>query len=152
MASSTTPADAAPDEAAPSSDTAPPHDDTPQPERYVTFAVAGSLFHCPVSSVREVVPYAPLTRLPGAPAIVVGLFNARGTVVTVIDLGQELFGTPVPRDSGSIMLVQAGGAVAGLLVAAVTGVRVLDDSNSVASTELDVRAIVVRALVTPEEQ
>lgn len=135
----------------PPSDTA-PADDASQVQRYVTFTVAATRFRCPVSAVREVVPYAPLTRLPGAPPAVVGLLNARGTIVTVIDLGLELFGAPCGRARGSIMLVAAAGAVAGLLVDTVAGVRVLDEEEAAATIELDVRAIVVRALVTPEEQ
>lgn len=53
----------------------------------LTFVVSGEEFGIDIRHVREIVPYAALTRLPGAPEPVRGVTNLRGTVVPVVDLG-----------------------------------------------------------------
>jgi purine-binding chemotaxis protein CheW len=44
----------------------------------------------PCGCIREIVRYARLTRIPGAPEIVAGALNLRGTVVPVVDVPQRL--------------------------------------------------------------
>jgi purine-binding chemotaxis protein CheW len=38
-----------------------------------------------VDHVREILPRLPTTRIPGAPPVVAGLVNVRGTLVTVVE-------------------------------------------------------------------
>ena len=78
------------------------------------FGVGARLYGCEVALVREIVPFRPCTRLPGAPPYVCGLLNLRGTVVTVIDLGLRLGGAPADRAEGSIVLVEHGSRLVGL--------------------------------------
>jgi chemotaxis signal transduction protein len=51
----------------------------------VRVRVAGEQYAMPVAQVAEVVPYAGVTSVPGAPDAVLGLHNLRGEILTVID-------------------------------------------------------------------
>lgn len=46
----------------------------------------GRRFAWELTAIKEIVPARAVTRLPGAPAWVLGLLNLRGLVLTVIDL------------------------------------------------------------------
>jgi len=59
------------------------------------FRVGGAVYGCDIDEIREIVPFRPATRLPGAPNYVWGLINLRGTIVTVLDLGVRLVGVAV---------------------------------------------------------
>lgn len=73
--------------------------------------------------VREIVRFAPLTRIPGAPAHVRGLLNVRGDVLTVLDVGLKLRADRSPMERGSIIVVETDGRRAGLIVDDVVGVQ-----------------------------
>ena len=98
----------------------------PAAGRLLLFAVRGRLYGCHIEAVREIIPFRPCTRLPGAPPYVCGLVNLRGTIVTILDLGVRLVGESVDRAEGSIVLVEHGAKVVGL------GVDELRDVQSVA--------------------
>ncbi len=82
------------------------------------------MFGTGIDAVREIIPFRPATRLPGAPPHVLGLVNVRGTIVTVIDLARRIDPSAPPTTSGSIVLVPTGGArLAGVAVDQVLDVR-----------------------------
>src|SRR5256885_10670433 len=64
--------------------------------------------------VREILPRLETTRIPGAPPVVAGLVNVRGTLVTVVD-GWKALGQPEPAarteggGAGTLVLLQIGG-------------------------------------------
>lgn len=87
------------------------------------------LYGCDVAEAREIVPFRPLTRLPGAPPFVRGLMNMRGTIVTVIDLGARLEPARGLTKQGSILLVRSRERVVGLVVDQVADVRVLEAAS-----------------------
>ena len=62
------------------------NDQKTQIGQYLTFVVAGEELGVDIRHVREIVAYAPLTRLPGAPEPVRGVTNLRGAVVVIVDL------------------------------------------------------------------
>lgn len=93
--------------------------------RLLLFAVHGRLYGCHIDAVREIIPFRPCTRLPGAPRFVCGLINLRGTIVTVLDLGVRLGGEAVNRAEGSIVLVEHGTKVVGLGVDELRDVQVV---------------------------
>jgi purine-binding chemotaxis protein CheW len=64
--------------------------------QFATFTVDGVLFGVEVKSVQEVLLYQPMTRVPLAPAIVSGLINLRGQIVTAVDLRQRMGLRPRP--------------------------------------------------------
>jgi purine-binding chemotaxis protein CheW len=64
-----------------------------QPQ-YLTFSIADEEFAVEIPWVREIIEYDTLTRIPGTPPFVRGVFNLRGEVLPVIDLAVK-FGFPV---------------------------------------------------------
>jgi purine-binding chemotaxis protein CheW len=94
--------------------------------RLLVFIADGRQYGCALRTVREIVPYRVPTRLPGAPAHIAGLINLRGRLVTVVDLAVHLGvrDGEVPRTaSSSIVLVESGPRVIGLVVDEVRDVR-----------------------------
>jgi purine-binding chemotaxis protein CheW len=58
--------------------------------QYCTFFVDGHYFGLDVRKVQEIIRYQEMTRVPLAPAVVRGLINLRGQIVTAIDLRRRL--------------------------------------------------------------
>lgn len=102
-----------------------------QTTRTLLFRVGPSVYGCDIDVVREIVPFRRATRLPGAPAYVLGLINLRGTIVTVIDLGRRLAPERAPACAGSIVLVGYGSRVVGMAVEEVMDVRMLAAEDAV---------------------
>lgn len=83
--------------------------------RLLVFRVGNLACAAEVDAVREILPRLPTTRIPGAPPVVAGLVNVRGTLVTVVEgwraLGQA---PPPPADGGggvgSTILLEVGSA------------------------------------------
>jgi purine-binding chemotaxis protein CheW len=55
------------------------------PARLLVFRVGTLACAVDVDQVREILPRLPTTRIPGAPPVVAGLVNVRGTLVTVVE-------------------------------------------------------------------
>lgn len=58
----------------------------PSSLQYLTFVLASELYAVPIETIREVIEFQGLTRIPLAPAAVPGVVNLRGSVVPVVDL------------------------------------------------------------------
>lgn len=73
------------------------------PARLLVFRVGTLACAAEVDQVREILPRLPTTRIPGAPPVVAGLVNVRGTLVTVVEgwraLGQDPPSPPTPAGS-----------------------------------------------------
>jgi purine-binding chemotaxis protein CheW len=67
-----------------------------------------------------------MTRLPGAPEHVLGILNLRGALVTVIDIGLRLLGRASVSAEPSVIVLDVGGRLLGLLVDDVQEVLDLD--------------------------
>jgi len=67
-------------------------------KQFSTFLVNGLFFGVDVRHVQEVIRYQEMTRVPLAPAMVQGLINLRGQIVTAIDLRRRLELAPRPAD------------------------------------------------------
>ena len=63
--------------------------------RLLVFRVGTLACAAEVEQVREILPRLPTTRIPGAPPVVAGLVNVRGTLVTVVE-GWRALGQPPP--------------------------------------------------------
>src|SRR5271165_3279186 len=70
----------------------------------LTFRAAENLYAIDVARVVEVVPRINLRRLPHTPGFLAGLFDYRGTVVPVVDLG-ILLGSESCRDRLSTRII-----------------------------------------------
>jgi purine-binding chemotaxis protein CheW len=85
--------------------------------QFCTFYVAGQYFGLDVLRVQEVIRYQEMTRVPLAPAVVRGLINLRGQIVTAIDLRRRLELTDRPADELPInVVVRTGDGAVSLLV------------------------------------
>jgi len=75
--------------------------------------------------VREVAPRSPATRLPGAPSIVTGVVNVRGTLVPLVDLGLLLGSAPASA-TGWLVTLDLGGRRCALALDALPVLRAAD--------------------------
>lgn len=64
--------------------------------QYATFLLDGLYFGIEVQQVQEVIRHQEMTPVPLAPAVVRGLINLRGQIVTALDLRTRLGLTPRP--------------------------------------------------------
>jgi purine-binding chemotaxis protein CheW len=80
--------------------------------RLLVFRVGSLACAAAAESVREILPRLEPTRIPGAPAVVAGVVNIRGSLVTVVD-GWRALGQPAPvvegRGGTTVVLEYAGG-------------------------------------------
>lgn len=78
------------------------------------FQIADQRYALNVSQITEIVPAVNLRKIPGAPDYVAGVFNFRGTLVPVIDLGIMIAGSRAPHFfSTRIVLVSYKGRLRG---------------------------------------
>ncbi len=96
-------------------------DDDRRP-RVLVVRVGDADYGIPVEQVREVARAERVTRVPGAPALVRGIVNVRGVVVTVLELS-VLLDAPRAVTSSSVVLLEHGTRLIGLAVDAVRDVR-----------------------------
>lgn len=112
--------------------------------------MAGRAYACDVSAVREVVPLGRVTRIPGAPAAILGLINIRGSIVTVVNAAALLHPADAARPLSMVLVVDAGSRGVGLAAERVADVRALREDEGY--TELDVREVVTRAVAISEDE
>lgn len=86
-------------------------------KQFATFMLDQYYFGVEVLTVQEVIRYQDMTRVPLAPAVVQGLINLRGQIVTAIDLRRRLE-LPVRTDGEQPMnvVVRTSDGVVSLLV------------------------------------
>lgn len=92
--------------------------------QYLSFNLAGEEYALGILQVKEIIEYDTVTRIPGAPAWVRGVFNLRGGVVPVVDLAVKLGLAPTTPTRWSCIVVvevKSGGErlVLGLLADAI---------------------------------
>ena len=77
--------------------------------RLLVFRVGTLACAAEVDQVREILPRLPTTRIPGAPPVVAGLVNVRGTLVTVVE-GWRALGQEPPASPSSVVPGTAPGS------------------------------------------
>ena len=98
--------------------------------RVLMFELAGHRHCAGIDEVREIVPVQTTTRLPGAQSWVKGLINLRGHLVTVVDASLCVYGNAITSPLASILLVEEGSRVAGVIVDDVHDIGLLDKDIS----------------------
>ena len=58
--------------------------------QYLTFQLSGEEYAISILSVREIIDFGTVTRVPRTPQFIRGVINLRGSVVPVIDLASKL--------------------------------------------------------------
>ena len=113
--------------------------------KVLLFTLAGRRHCASLGSVREVIPVQSATPLPGAPRHVRGLINLRGSIVTVLDASMSEYGVSADDSTASILLVELGTRVAGVVVDEVHDIGVLDKDLPIDAL-IDLGAMVQMAL------
>ncbi|MFL5351751.1 chemotaxis protein CheW [Archangium sp.] len=104
--------------------------------QYLSFIIAGDEYALGILQVKEIIEYDTVTRIPGAPVWVRGVFNLRGSVVPVVDLAVKLGMSPSTLTRWSCIVVvevKLGGdrLVLGLLSDAIGQVMELERGDVV---------------------
>jgi len=82
-----------------------------------TFYVGDALCGMDILKVQEINKLMEMTKVPQAPAYVMGILNLRGQIVTIIDLGKKLGLTSVEiNESSRNIIVNSDNEYIGLLV------------------------------------
>lgn len=96
------------------------------PLQLVIFRLEKHTYAIELESIREIITFRHATRLPGAPPHVAGLVNVRGTIVTVVDLGERFEGRPSAQEGAPVLLVDHADKVIGLAVHEALEARTVD--------------------------
>jgi purine-binding chemotaxis protein CheW len=85
---------------------------------FLTFVLGSDVFGVELARVKEILSPPPITRVPRAPAEVVGVCSVRGLLVTVVDLRirMRLEVRPDTRRTRILLAVAASGEAVGLWV------------------------------------
>ena len=109
-------------------------------ETWVLFRLRGGAFALPVSEVREVLRVGEITRVPNPPFPVTGVFNLRGRVLPLVDLGLRLgMGTTRLGPASRLLVLESGRQLVGLLVDAAQSILHLAPSQFETPAEEDER-------------
>lgn len=94
--------------------------------QYVIFGLCDEEYGMPIARVQSIIRYETPTPVPHAPEGVEGVFNLRGQVLPLIDLGWRLRGeTLTPTAASRIIVADSGLGAVGLAVDHVTEVASL---------------------------
>ena len=139
----------------------------------VEFEVGNEYFVADINSVREVISWQEVSKVPNVPEFVEGIINLRGKVIPVVDLAKRFnFEVKVEPSKRKIMIVQVFGKLVGIIVDNVTRVvdvtdEMIDDTGilqNVADTvagylkgvaKIDNKLVMIidlEALFSPEER
>jgi purine-binding chemotaxis protein CheW len=83
--------------------------------RLLVFRVGTLVCAAPAEAVREILPRLGTARIPGAPPVVAGMINVRGTLVTVVE-GWRALGLAAPAPAGPEGGADGGAGPAGTTV------------------------------------
>lgn len=88
--------------------------------QYVLFRLCDEEYGLPIGSVHSIIRYEEATPVPHAPEGVEGVFNLRGQVLPLIDLGRRLRGERIdPTPASRIIVADSAVGTVGLAVDAV---------------------------------
>lgn len=92
-----------------------------------TFQMGEALCGMDIRYIQEIILLSQYTRVPQAPAEVLGILNLRGQIVTIVDLARRIgLGESVPTDQTRVIIVNTAGGKVGLLVHRISDVVQVD--------------------------
>lgn len=105
-----------------------------QGTQFLTFIIKGEIFALNIKSIKEILNYKTITKMPFMPSFIHGVLNLRGVVLPVIDLSARLHNaTSSIAGRSSILIIETitsnGIQTMGVLVDGVSEVLSLNDSN-----------------------
>jgi purine-binding chemotaxis protein CheW len=96
----------------------------------IAFNIGAQEFCIATASVREIRGWTPATKVPHAPAFVLGVVNLRGMVLPIIDLAVRLgFPASQPTARHAIIVAELNKQIAGLLVDGVSDIFTASDDQ-----------------------
>jgi purine-binding chemotaxis protein CheW len=98
--------------------------------QFLTFQLGDELYGLDILHVQEIKGYSAITKIPNAPAYVMGVLNLRGTIVPVLNLRTKL-GLPTVECTvlTVIIVVVVKDKVVGLVVDSVSDVVTIDKKD-----------------------
>lgn len=136
-----------------SSDADPAHD--AQTQQFLTFTLGEEEYGVDIMKVREIKAWSDVTRLPNAPAFMLGVINLRGTIIPIFDLRarfrREFTQT---RPKNVIIVVALEKRLIGILVDAVSDIvdALHGDIKPPPSADLDIDERYVHGLISLKER
>lgn len=108
----------------------------------LAFALDDRLYAFPAEHVRQVVQMVAISPLPGAPAVIEGVVNVRGTIVPVFDL-RGRFGLPALAidPAQHLVILDAGSRPAAVRVDSAEDFLSIPDADITRNAELSERGI-----------
>ncbi len=98
--------------------------------QFCTFYLDGLLFGVELKGIQEVIRSLDMTQVPLAPAVVSGLINLRGQIVTAVDLRRRLGLGLRPADSLPVnVVVRSGDGAVSLMVDEIGDVVEVNEST-----------------------
>ena len=109
----------------------PPETCAGSPATVVTFELAGQVFAVPVKQVREILDRQDVTRLPNPAPDCIGVIDARGQSIPVVDLASRLglSGSEAAPDRRIVIFEVTGGGAIGALTDRVLGVLEIEPAD-----------------------
>ena len=85
--------------------------------RYSVFSVSGKLFGLEMSTVREVLSPPKVTLLPNVPTHVLGVYNLRGSILSLVDI-QRILGlnSTNKKETDMVILVESSRSLISFVV------------------------------------
>ena len=108
--------------------------------RLITFILSEEKYGLDILKVRELISFPEgLTRIPGMPDFIIGMFNLRGLVIPVMDLREKFKMSSEERhDFSVIIIVEVNNKNIGLTVDSVSDVIFVKEENIQETNELAV--------------
>lgn len=101
-----------------------------QTSQFCTFSLDQLLFGVDLKTVQEVIRELPMTPVPLAPAVVAGIMNLRGQLVTALNLRQQLEMGPAPAGAIAMnVVVRSQDGAVSLLVDQIGDVLEVDEAS-----------------------
>jgi purine-binding chemotaxis protein CheW len=98
--------------------------------QYSVFSVSGKLFGLEMSTVREVLSPPKVTLLPNVPTHVMGVYNLRGSILSLVDIQQILgLNSTGKKDTDMVMLVESSRSLISFVVEKVLDFVEVDNSK-----------------------
>ena len=97
--------------------------------RFSIFIISEKLFGIELSNVSEVLTIPKISKIPSSPKHIVGVFNLRGSIITLLEIGEIIGVNRQSPDESMVLIVDNENQQLGILVEKVLDVINVDESE-----------------------
>ncbi|MBY0553319.1 chemotaxis protein CheW [bacterium] len=97
--------------------------------RYICFNLGAQEYGVPLLSIKEVLALPEVTPIPQSPNHFLGIMNLRGNVISVMDLRIKIGVKSANTDETSVMILDLGSYLLGVVVDKINAVLTLNESD-----------------------